>query len=52
MDTKANAYSIAFHNIFSYLVHTVLEVTTVSGIKYCYEHFVILATEAGAYNVV
>ena len=51
MATIASAYSIAFHNIFSYLVHTFLEATTVTGITYCYEYFVILATRAGAYKL-
>ena len=35
----------------SYLVHTFLEATAISGIPCCYGYLVILATEIGAYNM-
>ena len=34
-----------------FLVHTFLEATAISGISCCHGHLVILATEAGAYNI-
>ena len=35
----------------SYLLHTFLEATAISGVTCCYGYLVILATEAGAYNI-
>ena len=35
----------------SYLVHTFLEGTEISGISCCYGYFVTMATEAGTYNI-
>ena len=35
----------------SFLVHTFLKATAISGIPCCYGYLVILATEAGGYNI-
>ena len=46
---KAGAYFECIR--ISYLVHTFLEATAISGITCCYGYLVTMATEAGAYNI-